>query len=372
MTSNHWHFARPRLAQAYLASFHLGLSSARGLFARRRMGKTEFLKQDFIPAAQADGYMTVYANLWEMRSDPAIALVSAFFQAIEPKGFHKLLQKLKPAVKKIKASGKISGVLEAALETELQGESKTVAGSLLMDAMRAFDQTGGKVVMIIDEAQVLAHASNADFSHALRAALDIRKDRIKVLFAGSSEATLRKMFGKPSEPFYNWAALEPFDLLGQEFVEAMVEKVASVSKFPLALSDALYAFDELKRTPEFFRRYLDRYLTTPFDGAAGALEYTKSHVFNDASFQQQWRAMLPADRAVLSLIAAGQTDPYSKDAKEKIALTLGLAAGKAVANNTVQNALRRLSEQTILTKIDRATYQFEDEIFADWLKKLLE
>lgn len=370
MTRNHWHFSRPRLAQAYLGSFNLGLSSARGLFARRRMGKTEFLKQDFIPAAEADGYVAIYANLWEMRTEPANALVAAFFQAIEPKGFSKLLQKLKPSVKKIKASGKVAGMAEASLETELQDENKILSGSLLMDAMRAFDQTSIKVVMIIDEAQVLAQESNADFAHALRAALDIRKDRIKVLFAGSSEATLRKMFGKPSEPFYNWAALEPFDLLGQDFVEAMVVKVAGVTKFPLALKDALFAFDELKRTPEFFRRYLDRYLTYPFDGAAGALDYTKNHVFNDLSFLQQWQSMLPADRAILNLIVAGNADPYGKESKEKIGIALGL--GKAVANNTIQNALRRLSDQTILTKIDRANYQFEDEAFADWLKHLPE
>jgi hypothetical protein len=80
--------------------------------------------------------------------------------------------------------------------------------------------------------------------------------------------------------------------------------------------------------------------------------------------------MLPADRAILSLIVAGNGDPYSKESKEKIGVALGL--GKAVANNTVQNALRRLSDQTILTKIDRANYQFEDEAFADWLRHLPE
>lgn len=59
-----------------------------------------------------------------------------------------------------------------------------------------------KVVLIIDEAQVRAHESNTDFADALRAALDIRKERIKVLFAGSSEATLWSMFGRAFEPFY--------------------------------------------------------------------------------------------------------------------------------------------------------------------------
>ena len=50
-----WHFARPDLAQAYLQGFDLGLTSARGLFARRRMGKSEFLKHDLLPAALRAG-----------------------------------------------------------------------------------------------------------------------------------------------------------------------------------------------------------------------------------------------------------------------------------------------------------------------------
>lgn len=34
------------------------------MFARRHMGKTEFLKQDFIPAAKKADYIVVYSNLW--------------------------------------------------------------------------------------------------------------------------------------------------------------------------------------------------------------------------------------------------------------------------------------------------------------------
>lgn len=369
MQANHWHFPRPALAQAYLKSFALGLSAARGLFARRRMGKTEFLKQDFIPAAEAAGFITVYVNLWDIRSDPATALVSAFFQAIEPKGFDKVWDKLKHPIKKMKASGKVSGIAEAAVEAELADGKPPLAGTLLMESMRAFDKRKMRVVLIIDEAQVLALEANTDFAHALRAALDIRKERIKVLFAGSSEATLRQMFGRASEPFYNWAALEPFDLLGREFVEAMVEKVNGIAKQALSVTDALHAFEELKRTPEFFRRYLDRYLTYPFDGAQGALAYTKSHVFNDESFQRQWDELLPADKAVLTMVAAGVTDIYGKDARERLGVALGL--DKPVENNTSQNALRRLGEKALLTRMERGRYQFEDEAFADWVRQLI-
>jgi hypothetical protein len=45
------------------------------------------------------------------------------------------------------------------------------------------------------------------------------------------------MFGVASEPFCNWAPLEPFELVGKEFVEAMVERVNIISKFPLNVAD---------------------------------------------------------------------------------------------------------------------------------------
>lgn len=54
--SDPWHFARPGLAKKYLQTFEIGLISAQALFAPRRMGKSEFLEQDLIPAAQKSGH----------------------------------------------------------------------------------------------------------------------------------------------------------------------------------------------------------------------------------------------------------------------------------------------------------------------------
>jgi hypothetical protein len=72
-----WHFARPELAQKYLQTFQIGLISAQALFAPRRMGKSEFLEQDLIPAAQKSGLLTAYLNLWDAREQPRGALISA-------------------------------------------------------------------------------------------------------------------------------------------------------------------------------------------------------------------------------------------------------------------------------------------------------
>lgn len=364
MTTDHWHFARPELAQEYLATFERGLTSARGLFARRRMGKTEFLKQDLIPAAKAAGYLTAYVNLWDNRDHPGEALVGALYEAIQARGVEKVLERFRTPVKKVKASGKVPGVGEGSVEAEL-ADKKQPMGSLLTEAMQKLDAKKKTLLLVIDEAQMLASVPNSNFVHALRASLDIRKRNIKVIFAGSSETTLRSMFARPSEPFYNWAGLEPFQLLGKEFVAAMVEKVREISRHPLPVSDALSAFKDLRNTPEFFRRYLDRYLVNPIEGSAAALAYAKQHIFNSEDFERQWTEMLPADQAILDLVASGATDLYSKDSRDALAKALGLE--EPVSKSTPQNALTRLTNKNVLTRVEVGRYHFEDPAFADWV-----
>ena len=369
MKKNNWHYARPQLAKRYLDIFDMGLTSAKCLFARRRMGKTEFLKQDLIPAAKERGYLVVYSNLCELETDPATAIVYELYQVVEPKGLNKVWSKLNQPIKKIKAGGKIPGIGEGTIEADLS-ERKGISGSLLMEAVGAFDRTKYKMILLIDEAQVLAYTENAKFAHALRAALDIRKERIKVIFAGSSETTLRRMFGVASEPFYNWAPMEPFELLGIEFVQAMVDKVNQVCKLPLNLEKAKEAFEYLKNTPEFFRRYIEAYLINPEAGTEFALELTKSKVFNETNFKQQWDSLLPADRVILRLITEGISDLHGKTAMHRLGVALGIS--ETINKNTTHNALRRLCNKNVITKLEYGKYQMEDESFADWIRYLEE
>ena len=98
-----WHFARPELAQRYLQTFHIGLISAQALFAPRRMGKSEFLEQDLIPAAQKSGLLTAYLNLWDAREHPRGALISALARAGSPRGLSALIKKLKAPLKQLAA-----------------------------------------------------------------------------------------------------------------------------------------------------------------------------------------------------------------------------------------------------------------------------
>lgn len=360
-----WHFSRPRLAQAYLDAFELGLSSARGLFARRRMGKTEFLRKDLLPAAVARGYLVAYTNLWDNRGSPEAALVAALGDALAPQGVKAVIRKLRNPVHKVKASAKLPGGTEGSLEAELAdpARDRTLA---LRDMLKALDKQKKPLLLVIDEAQVLAREAHADFAHALRAALDIRKDRVKVIFAGSSETTLREMFARASEPFYNWAPLEPFPLLEDEFVAFTVERMNSLIRHVMTLKQGKLAFEAVHRTPEFFKRFVERYMLFQTLGVDAALSHTKASVFSDEQFERQWSAMLPADRAVVTLLARGEADLlYGVAGLERLTAMLGKPATK----NTAGHALRRLQDNNTVTRLFHGEYRIEDEVFAEWIRR---
>jgi hypothetical protein len=329
------------------------------------MGKSEFLEQDLIPAARDAGYLTVYLNLWDARSQPAPAFLAALTRALKPTGLRKLAKTLKRPLKSIKASAKVAGMAEGSLEAELGGTEAAVTPRLT-ELIRSFDKPNRRMLLVLDEAQVLAESANTDLAHSLRASLDGRKQNIKVIFAGSSEATLRRMFGRSTEPFYNWAPLEPFELLGEEFVRAMVVKVNRLSRYPLAQKDALAAFGSLKRTPEFFRRYLSRYLAYADLGSKAALLDTEAHVFNDANFVSTWHRLLPADRELLRLIVSGVTDLFSESSRGRLGAALGL--DEAVAKNVPQQSLRRLQDADLVLRMDYGDYRVQDDALAEWLR----
>ncbi|HEV2269439.1 MAG TPA: hypothetical protein VGR92_08275 [Steroidobacteraceae bacterium] len=332
------------------------------------MGKSEFLEQDLIPAAQEKGYLTAYLNLWDARSYPEEALRQVLTQALAPQGWSKLSQRLRTPVRSVKAKASmLRGMAEGSLEAELDHDGAAQRKRALSTLIRGFNRPGKRLLLVLDEAQVLAERAHADLAHELRASLDSRKQSIKVVFAGSSETTLRRMFGRQRAPFYNWAPLEPFELLDAAFVRAMTQMVNRLSRFPLKESEALAAFDALKRTPEFFRRYLDRYLAYAHLGSTTALEHTIAHVFNDANFARTWGQLRPYDREVLKVIALGEnTDLFSQRTRKKVSTALELP--KVTSPRMMQASLQRLEREELVIRIERGEYALQDEVLLEWVR----
>jgi hypothetical protein len=360
-----WHFARPKLAEHYLRSFDVGLISATALHARRRMGKTEFLTKDLTPAAHAKGYVVGYCNLWQEEQGPSEAIAEAVAATAQPRRLLvKVRAKISSPVTTLKLSGKMGAMAEGTAELGLKDTDKQNAGRL-RSAFTAFDKSGNKGLLLIDEAQVLADRSHRALEKALRALLDTRKDRLHVIFTGSSEDRLRAMFAAEDKAFYNWARVEPLPLLGEEFVRELTRRANALTTMKLDVSDTLKAFEALKRVPELFRRFLSQYLGNAFEGVNRAIATCKRSVYLEEGFAARWAKMLPADRLLLQAVAAGEPDLHGAASLARIGQALGL--GRAADRSVPQNALKRLRDRQILIQTDTGVYRYEDDSFKDWV-----
>lgn len=361
-----WHFARPELARHHLQALDLGLISATALHARRRMGKTEFLVQDLTPAALAHGYAVGYCNLWQEEQDPTEAIAEAIAACSMPrKMLGKVRARLQAPVTSLKVSGKVAALGEGGAEVGFKAsEKKQVAR--LRGAFTAFDRSRNRGLLLIDEAQILADRPHHALERALRAQLDTRKDRLKVIFTGSSEDRLRTMFGAENKAFYNWARVEPLPLLGAAFVRELTRRTNALTTMKLRVEDSERAFEALKRVPELFRRFLSQYLANAFEGVDSAIESCRQSVYRDEGYAERWQRMLPADRLVLQWVADGEVDLHG--AKSLVRLGKALKLGRAADRSVPQNALKRLRERQILIQTEIGVYRFEDETFKEWVQ----
>jgi hypothetical protein len=101
------------------------------------------------------------------------------------------------------------------------------------------------------------------------------------------------------------------------------------------------------------------------EGADAALEHTKASVFSDDHFLKQWTKLNPADQAVVTLIARGETDLHGAAGLGRLSSILGITATK----NTASHALRRLQAENMVTRLAIGEYRVEDEAFAEWLRR---
>ena len=329
------------------------------------MGKIEFLTKDLMPVAEANGFAVGYCNLWQEDQEPLIAIAGAIRAMAAPKRMRDKLQTaLRSPITKLKVSGAAGGMAEGSAELEfksMRGGARNQIAELFAD----FVKGRRRGVLLIDEAQVLADKQHSALERALRAALDTRKDRIKVLFTGSSEDRLRTMFGSERKPFYNWARVEPLPLLGDAFVRDLTTRANTLTTAKLKVKDSLRAFDALHRVPELFRRFLSQYLSNPFDGVDLAIEICEQSVYVEEGFQLRWQIMLPADRAILRLIADGNRTLHGADTLQRLGEVLGLPG--SANRNVPQNSLRRLRSRQMIIQVEPGVYRFEDDAFRAWV-----
>jgi hypothetical protein len=357
MSTDPWHFSRTALARQVLAMFDTGLATALTFFAPRRMGKTEFLRRDITPVAEATGWQVFYFSFLD-----ADAAAQSFARALA--AFARgdgLLTKVGKALGRVnKVSGGAAGV-QAGIE--LRGAEADDIKAVI----QRLAKTPRKVLLLLDEVQALATPAHKPFVAALRTALDMHKDSVKVIFTGSSREGLRRMFSQASAPFFHFGQNLPFPQLQREFTDHLVSVFKQTTSRTLD-ADALWqAFVEMGYVPQLARSLVERLALNPALSVDTAKAELVREINHDRNYPGDWNRCSALEQLLLTSIAAFEInfEPYSVGTRETFARALGVAE---VPVSTMQSTLRNLSRRSLIFKPEgRSNYEIEDPMFREWL-----
>ena len=364
-----WHYPRSVLAESYLAALNLGIAVSTTIFAPRRMGKTTFLRRDLTPAAERQGYTVVYADLWQTRQAPALALVYALEEAIKPKSAGaKLKARMNAPLKDIKAGAESAGTRpsgEIPLETAQKGQPET---ALLISSLLATLCSKGPVLLLVDEAQELARSRDNELvAAALRTAITLNRDKLRVVFTGSSRTQLAGVFSNSNAPLYSsGVAITDFPLLERDFVIFVLDKFRKASGTRmLDVDEAWDAFTQLRYQPEPFLKCIFHLLIAPGLVFSDALAHVQGELLRSENHDAAWAGLDSAQKHLVRMLAANPSlKPYSADVIADLRSRMGM---DTIQKTHVQRAISRLVDAGIISKDAGASYTFENPAFQEWL-----
>lgn len=352
---NAWHYPRKQLAEQYLDFLDVGLSNSIALFAHRRSGKTEFVTHDLLPEAERRGSITYTVDFWANDKNPSECIITGIINTFD----------MLPVRKQLK------GQTLKEFNASLTGLSAAIANPTISTINQAFSLMSKihrgdtkKVVLFLDEIQHLA--TEQDYSTvaaALRTFIDKNKDWLTVVFTGSSQDGLNRLFSQRKSAFYNSTSIEDFPLLGSEYVEFTVKAFNDYTSLNIGISQALRVFNEINKNPEVFSQIIKGLLFAKRDDIEIFYKENLSTYSTSADIQSRWDALTDLDSSVLGLLK-GLIDKevscglYSTQAYSIIKEESG---AEIVTKSTVQYSIDKLRKGGWIYSTSRGQWSFEDE-----------
>jgi hypothetical protein len=352
-----WHFSRKGEAKAAFGILKSGLVQSVTLFSPRRMGKSEFLRDDLRPIAEAAGWQVLLYDFMDSAGVGESALtVVRFARALTrfalslsiSKQGHSVLERLR----KFKVW---------ALEVELEKPADIDARDAIRDAITVMNDAKSPCLLLLDEVQELAKdPRNGPFVAALRMALDSARDNVSVVFTGSSLSGLSRTFSDAKAPFFHFAKPLDFKPMGRDFSDFMVSVFNKTLGGPgLKPATVWAAFDgELGRVPQALREVLAEIVNEPSKPFALAVKHVKERMGLGHAYPRAWENLSEAERVFLKKVARGErVAPYSRTAH-----------GNANGRRNTATAVKRLLRRGLLARGGGyGTYAFEDNSFQEWV-----
>lgn len=355
MKIDKWHFSRLALAEQVLSLLESGLSSALVFFAPRRMGKTQFLRKDMQPLAQQQGWLAVYYSFLDATEQVNFEFSQYLQQAINNnQGSEHFLSRVN------KVSGELLG-LKLGINLDQQDGSQPNVKDMI-----AAIAEHGNVLLLLDEVQILGHnQGHQQFVAALRTALDMYKDQVKVIFTGSSRTGLQQMFSASQAPFFHFGQNLNFPNLDKQFTDHLCEVYADVTSKDLDKQELWQAFESLGYVPQLIRGAVERVALYPDLTIEQACQQIQHELIDVHDFKLLWQSFSMFEQLLIQHIAAGQGKLFSQSVRQEIAQQLGM---KVISVSTVQSALRSLLRRQIVGRgLKLGEYFVEDAGLVSWL-----
>ena len=360
-----WHFRRQALAEQFLDAFDRGSVSSYTLFAPRRMGKTEFARQDLIPMAQERGYVTVYVNFWDRLDSPDGCFLLGLKDASTQLSAAKRLSNWFQTINKLGIKTPYGGI-DIGTQT---AESEDLNLDLITGGLDEILGIGKPVLLILDEVQHLATRPEFEpLVFALRGLFDHHRQQLKVVYTGSSRNGLNTLFKRKNAALFSSSQQIDLPELGSPFLEHLSHAFFQATQRHLRLAECQTAFRQLKKIPYDYQQVIDILMRQGgIDIESVTQRYIQEQGFSD-EHADIWQSLKPVDRAVLRRIAEDTINGlYTQSSMNYISEQLGL---DAIERPTVQNALNRLKNRNIVASTGYGQYDFEDPHFKDWLLQM--
>lgn len=360
-----WYFPRPSLTARYLTRLVEG-SGRVAVFGPRRTGKTSWICRELIPLAEKRGLLPVYCDCWQDRSDPIGSINFALESALEhvevpASGVRRALS---TEVTKLGAAG-----FSIEFGSEPKGRTPQspffrvdwLLGTLIARAKRP-------VFLIIDEVQGLAeHTEGERIAGALRTALTRHERATRVLFTGSSETQLIKLFAQARATLYQFAASEAYPLLNGDFVAHAADRFKRATGRALDVERGLELLEILGHQPETFLSLVQVPLARADRSLDDGLE---ALLAPDARgpWAQHWRQSTELQQAVLVAVHDG-LQLTSRAGREAVGRLLGKRNANASSIRRAATALRErgLIDRSSLS--NKAIYEITDPVLALWIAR---
>lgn len=219
------YFRRPKYAEAIKDALlnpgplDAGILSGLFLSGIRRVGKTTFIKQDLIPAIEADGAIAIYVDLWADKAKSSADLVTETVKAVA----HQLATPGSGILGRLK--GLNLGAVGFSFGFQIDSIGANNGATLGQVFQEITDLAHTDVVLIIDEVQqTMATEEGNNLLHALKAARDQvnlnprRSGRLLIVGTGSHKSLVADMTSRRTQPFAG-ATYQDYAPLGDDFVE---------------------------------------------------------------------------------------------------------------------------------------------------------